>query len=92
MWDVQDYLQGSHNLELDQELQKLQDSCDIVVLKFSAAGSDSVVILWSEFEQVSTPPSLIDSQCILHFLLIAPCLCTHILGAHVAAMPSKTTN
>eukprot|EP00892_Ulva_mutabilis_P012303 jgi/Ulvmu1/9445/UM052_0009.1 len=48
---LQDTLSGQSNLELDQELQRLQDSSDIVVLKFSSNSSDSVVLLYSEFVQ-----------------------------------------
>lgn len=49
---VQDYLHGRQNLELDQELQRLQDSSEIVLLKFSSSSSDSVVLLQSEFQKV----------------------------------------
>lgn len=54
-WEcAQDVLHGRSNLELDQELQRLQDTADIVTLKFSSSSSDSVVLLHSEFQEVGS--------------------------------------
>lgn len=58
---MQDFLKGRPNLELDKELQQLQESLHIVVLKFSSSGSDSVVLLRSEFDQVAATHSQTES-------------------------------
>lgn len=49
---MQDLLSGQSNLDLDRELKRLQESKDIVMLKFATSGCDVVVTPYAEFQKV----------------------------------------
>lgn len=49
---MQDILFGQSSLDLDRELNRLQETREIVMFKFNTSGCDAAVTLQSEFQKV----------------------------------------
>jgi hypothetical protein len=52
---VQDVLFGESNLDLDRELNRLQETREIVMFKFNTSTTDVAVTFQSEYQQVIRP-------------------------------------